>query len=59
MGFELIDQDATDLVEKTKELLEVLADAWDPDAGATAEVRNDTLEKASKLNDRWRQLRWK
>ena len=58
MGFELTDQEAEDLVNRTKKLLEILADAWDPDAGKTAEVSNKYLEEADHLDQRWRKIKW-
>lgn len=58
MGLELIDQEAEDLIKRTKRLLDILADAWDPDAGTTAEVANKYLQEADKLAHRWRIVRW-
>jgi hypothetical protein len=52
MGFELTDQEAEDLVNR------ILADAWDPDAGKTAEVSNKYLEQADQLDRRWRMIKW-
>lgn len=58
MGLELTDQESDDLISRTKKLLEILADAWDPDAGETAQVRNKYLEDADKLCTRWRAVKW-
>jgi hypothetical protein len=58
MGLELTDNEAEDLVNRTKRLLEILADAWDPGLGEMAEVKNTYLEEADRLDKRWRAIRW-
>lgn len=58
MGLELTDNESDDLVYRTKQLLEALADAWDPSQGKSAKVLNKTLEEADKLSHRWRQVHW-
>lgn len=58
MGLEITDNEAADLVRRTKKLLEILADAWDPSQGDETTVRNKWLEEADKLTHRWRAVRW-
>lgn len=58
MALKLTDQESADLVRRTKKLMEILADAWDPSAGKTAEVSNKHLEEADRLDKRWRQVEW-
>lgn len=58
MGLELTNNEAADLVTRTKRLLAILADAWDPDSGLTTEVANKYLEEADQLSSRWQRVEW-
>ena len=58
MALKLTDQEADDLVRRTKKLLEILADAWDPSQGKAAKVSNKHLEEADRLSRRWSKVEW-